>query len=53
MMFLQVLNIEKDAKMPTCNLFEMIHNTWLQQFGKKGKDLFNAIVEDLVRALEQ
>jgi hypothetical protein len=53
MVFLQVLNIEEDANMPTCNLFETVHNTWLQQCGKKGKDLFNATVDDLVRALEQ
>jgi hypothetical protein len=53
MMFLHVLNIEEDAKMPTCISFETIHNTWVQQFGKKGKDLFNAIVENLVITLEQ
>jgi len=39
--------------MPTCNLLEIVHNTWLQQFGKKGKDVFDAIVDNLIRALEQ
>jgi len=39
--------------MPTYNLFETIHNTWLQQFGKEGKDLSDATIDDLVRALEQ
>jgi hypothetical protein len=46
------LTIEEDANMPTCNLFEMVHNTWLQQSSKKGKDLFNATIDNLVRALE-
>ncbi len=39
--------------MLTCNLFETIHNTWLQQSRKKGKDFFDATVDDLIRALEQ
>ncbi len=37
--------------MPIYNLFETIHNTWLQQFDKKSKELFNAIVDDSIRAL--
>jgi hypothetical protein len=47
------LDIEEDANMPTCNLFGMVHNTWLQQFGEKGQDLFNAMVDGFVRVLEQ
>jgi hypothetical protein len=38
--------------MLTYNLFETIHNTWLQQSSKKGKDLSNVTIYDLVRALE-
>jgi hypothetical protein len=47
------LTIEEDANMPTCNLSEIIHNTWLQQSSKKGDDLFYVTTNDLVRALEQ
>jgi hypothetical protein len=47
------LTIEEDANMPTCNLSEIIHNTWLQQSSKKGDDLFDVTTNDLVRALEQ
>jgi hypothetical protein len=39
--------------MLTCNLFEKIHNSWLQQSKKKNKDFFYAIVDDLIRVLEQ
>jgi hypothetical protein len=46
------LTIEKDANMHTCNLFEMVHNTWLQQSNKKGKDMFDATIDNFVRALE-
>jgi hypothetical protein len=44
------LTIEEDANMPTYNLFETIQNIWLQQSSKKGKDLSNATIDDLVRA---
>jgi hypothetical protein len=37
----------------TCNLSEKIHNTWLQQFDKESKDLFDATTNDLITALEQ
>jgi nucleoid DNA-binding protein len=47
------LIVDKDANMLTCNLFETIHNIWLQQSNKKCKDLFDAIVDDLIKALEQ
>ncbi len=50
---MQGLTIEEDANMLTYNLFETIHNTWLQQSSKKGKDLSNVTIYDLVRALEQ
>jgi hypothetical protein len=39
--------------MPTCNLFEIIHNTWLQQFGKKGKHIFDTKFDDLIKVLKQ
>jgi len=47
------LSIDEDANMATCNLFEIIHNTWLQKFWKKGKDLFDAMFDDLIKALKQ
>jgi hypothetical protein len=46
------LTIQEDANMLICKLSKTIHHhTWGQQFGKKGKDLFDAIVDDLIRAL--
>ncbi len=49
----QGLSIDEDANMPTCNLSKIIHNTWLQQSRKKGKDIFNATFDDLIKALKQ
>jgi len=31
----------------------MIHNTWLQQFSKKGKNIYDATIDDLIKALEK
>ena len=36
--------------MPTCNLAETIHNKWLQQFGNKMSCLYEATVDDMIRA---
>jgi hypothetical protein len=39
--------------MPFCNLVEIVHNKWLQQFGNQGNDFYVAIVDDFVKALMQ
>jgi hypothetical protein len=39
--------------MSTCNLFEIVHNIWLQQFGNKGTCLFVATFDDYVWAFNQ
>lgn len=39
--------------MPSCNLAEIVYNAWLQQSGKKGRDLYAATADDLIRALQQ
>ena len=49
----QDMTKEELAEMPSCNLAEYNYNTWLQQSGKKGNDLFVAAVDDLVRAFMQ
>jgi hypothetical protein len=36
------------ANMATCNLLEIVHNVWLQQFGKKGTCLYVATLNDYV-----
>jgi hypothetical protein len=36
-----------------CNLSRIIHHTWGQQSGKKGKNLFYATIDDLIRAFQQ
>ena len=39
--------------MPSYNLLETIHNRWLQQSRNRGKNLYDAIVDDFVRAFMQ
>jgi hypothetical protein len=39
--------------MPSCNLVEIVHNTWLQQSGNWENDLYVATVDDFVKALIQ
>jgi hypothetical protein len=39
--------------MPTCNLFETVHNIWLQQSKKSVQCLFIATSDDYVRAFRQ
>jgi hypothetical protein len=39
--------------MPTCNLFETIHNIWLQQFGKSVRCFFIMTYDDYVKAFKQ
>lgn len=47
------MTLAEVADMPTCNLSESVHNTWLQMSGKKGADLFDATSDDLARAIIQ
>ena len=45
--------MDERAEMPTCNLVENMHNKWLQQSGNKMIFLYEAIVDDLIRAFMQ
>ena len=39
--------------MPSCNLSETVHNRWLQKSRNRGNDLYDATVDDFVRAFMQ
>ena len=39
--------------LPSCNLSETVHNKWLQMFGKRGNNLFDATCDDSIRAWMQ
>ena len=39
--------------MPTCNLAEIVHNKWLQQFGNKMTYLYEATMDDMICAFMQ
>jgi hypothetical protein len=39
--------------MLTCNLFEIVHNIWLQQSGKSARCLFVATFNNYVRTFRQ
>jgi hypothetical protein len=39
--------------MPTCNLFETIHNIWLQESRKRGACLYVATLYDYLQAFRQ
>ncbi len=39
--------------MPTCNLSKIVHNIWLQQFGKSDGCLYIATFDDYVKAFKQ
>ena len=41
------------AEMLSCGLAETKYNTWLQEFGKKGNDLYVASIDDFAKALIQ
>jgi hypothetical protein len=43
-------SLDKEVDIPTCNLFETIHNIWLQQFGNMGTCLFATTSNDYVQA---
>ena len=45
--------MDERAEMPTCNLAETVHNKWLQQSGNKMTCLYEATVDDLIRAFMQ
>ena len=47
------MTIEECAKMPICNLAETVYNKWLQQFGNKMTCLFEATMNDMIRAFMQ
>ena len=47
------MTIKKRAEMPTCNLAETIHNKWLQQSGNKMTFLYEATVDNMIRAFMQ
>jgi hypothetical protein len=38
---------------PTCNLVETVHNKWLQRSGKNMTCLYEATVDDMIRAFMQ
>jgi len=38
--------LDEEVVMPTCNLFETIHNIWLQQSSKRGTCFFIAMFND-------
>jgi len=48
---LKKFSLEELAHMLICNLFETIHNIWLQRYGKKGRYLFTMTFDDYVHAL--
>jgi hypothetical protein len=47
-LFICLLNffLDKEVNIPTYNLFETIHNIWLQQFGKRGTYFFATTSND-------
>ena len=49
----QNLLLDELADMPSCNLAETVHNRWLQQSGNQMTCLYEAIVDDLIRAFMQ
>ena len=49
----QALLFEEKAVVPTCNLFETVHNKWLQASGRKMADIYHATVDDFARAALQ
>ncbi len=51
-MCLQKFSLEEEADMPFGNLFETIHNIWLQQFGNTRTYLFATMFDDYVRTFK-
>jgi hypothetical protein len=49
----QVLSLDKEAVVPTCNLAKTMHNKWFQASGNNMTDLYNATLDDYCRAALQ
>jgi hypothetical protein len=49
----QVLSLDEEAAVPTCNLAETMHNKWFQASGNNMTDLYNATLDDYCRAALQ
>jgi hypothetical protein len=49
----QVLSLDEEAIIPTCNLVETMHNKWFQASGNNMTDLYNATLDDYCRAALQ
>lgn len=45
--------MEQCAEMPTYNLAKMMHNKWLQPSGNKMTCLYEAMIDDMIRAFMQ
>lgn len=41
------------VEVPTCNLVDKVHNKWMQQVGNKMTCLYEATMEDMIRAFMQ
>ncbi len=39
--------------MPSCNLAESVHHKWLMQSGNTMECIYEATIDDMVRALQQ
>jgi hypothetical protein len=54
-LFICLLNffLDKEVNIPTYNLFETIHNIWLQQFGKRGTYFFATTSNDYMWTFKQ
>ena len=50
---LENLSLDERADMPSCNLAEAVHNTWLQQLGNQMTCVYKATVDDFIRAFMQ
>ena len=50
---LQALTFEEETAVPMYNLFERVHNKWLQASGGKMIDMYHATVDDFARAALQ
>jgi hypothetical protein len=48
-----MFELDEEAAIPTCNLSETIHNKWQQASGKNVTDLYNATLDDYLRAAMQ
>jgi hypothetical protein len=49
----QILSLDEEAAIPTCNLAETMHNKWFQASGNNMTDLYNATLDDYCRAALQ